>query len=132
VTGVAVLWFRVPFLGSFALLLLGTILFIFTVLAVGLLISTISATQQQAMVTSFFFIMPAITLSGFSFPISSMPRALQFLTLADPLRFYLIILRDSFLKGNGMAMLWQQFAALLFWGAALITLSVFRFHKSLD
>jgi ABC-2 type transport system permease protein len=112
--------------------MLGSLLFIFSVLAIGLLISTISATQQQAMVTAFFFIMPAITLSGFSFPISSMPVFLQWLSYVDPLRYYEVVLRDSFLKGNGIALLWPQMVAMAILGGVLITFAAIRFHKTLD
>jgi ABC-2 type transport system permease protein len=128
----AVFWFRVPFQGSVMVLMLGSVLFIFGVLAIGLLISTVSATQQQAMVTAFFFIMPAITLSGFSFPISSMPVFLQWATYIDPLRYYEVVLRDSFLKGNGMAVLWPQMVAMAILGGVLITFASIRFHKTLD
>ena len=128
----AAFWFGVPFRGNILVLILGSVLFIISILGVGLLISTVSATQQQAMVTSFFFIMPAITLSGFSFPISSMPKALQWITYIDPLRYYEVVIRDSFLKGNGLEMLWPQMAAMAFLGAVLITFAVFRFHKTLD
>ncbi len=128
----AVFWFRVPFHGSVMVLMLGSLLFIFSVLAIGLLISTISATQQQAMVTAFFFIMPAITLSGFSFPISSMPVFLQWLAYIDPLRYYEVVLRDSFLKGNGIALLWPQMVAMAILGGVLITFAAIRFHKTLD
>jgi ABC-2 type transport system permease protein len=128
----AVFWFRVPFEGSVPVMILGSFLFIFSVLAIGLLISTISATQQQAMVTSFFFIMPAITLSGFSFPISSMPTFLQWLTYIDPLRYFEVVLRDSFLKGNGISVLWPQMVAMAVLGGVLITFASIRFHKTLD
>ncbi len=128
----AVFWFRVPFQGSVMVLMLGSVLFIFSVLAIGLLISTVSATQQQAMVTAFFFIMPAITLSGFSFPISSMPVFLQWATYIDPLRYYEVVLRDCFLKGNGMAVLWPQMVAMAILGGVLITFASIRFHKTLD
>jgi len=128
----AVFWFQVPFNGNILVLMLGSLLFIFSVLAIGLLISTVSATQQQAMVTSFFFIMPAITLSGFSFPISSMPAFLQWLTYIDPLRYYEVVLRDSFLKGNGIAILWPQMLAMAILGGVLITFASIRFHKTLD
>jgi ABC-2 type transport system permease protein len=129
---IAVFWFQVPFQGSIFVMILGSVLFIFSVLAIGLLISTVSATQQQAMVTSFFFIMPAITLSGFSFPISSMPSFLQWLTFIDPLRYFEIVLRDSFLKGNGIAVLWPQMVAMAILGGVLITFAAIRFHKTLD
>ena len=128
----AAFWFGVPFRGNILVLILGSVLFIVSILGVGLLISTVSATQQQAMVTSFFFIMPAITLSGFSFPISSMPRALQWITYLDPLRYYEVVIRDTFLKGNGLGVLWPQMAAMTVLGAGLIAFAVFRFHKTLD
>src|SRR5208282_117004 len=118
--------------GSILVLLLGSVLFVLSVMAVGLFISTISATQQQAMVSSFFFIMPAVTLSGFSFPISSMPPALQWLTYLDPLRFYLVIIRDSFLKGVEWGVVWSQIGALAIIATVLLGISVLRFHKSLD
>ena len=128
----AAFWFGVPFRGSVFVLILGSVLFIFSILGVGLLISTVSATQQQAMVTSFFFIMPAITLSGFSFPISSMPTALQWLAYIDPLRYYEVVLRDTFLKGNGLGVLWPQMAAMAILGVGVITFAAIRFHKTLD
>jgi len=101
-------------------------------LGVGLFISTVSATQQQAMVTSFFFIMPAITFSGFGFPISTMPQWLQTFTYLDPLRYFLIVLRGVYLKGVGMDILWPQMVSMLVLGVGLLTISVFRFHKALD
>ncbi|HVP51573.1 MAG TPA: ABC transporter permease [Terriglobales bacterium] len=129
---VGTLWFRVPFRGSLAVLALGMVLFLLCMLGVGLLISTVSATQQQAMVTGFFFIMPAITFSGFGFPISSMPRFVQWLTYLDPLRYLLIVLRGTYLKGIGLDVLWPQMAAMAALGGLLLTISVLRFRKSLD
>ena len=129
---VGTLWFRVPFRGSVLVLLAGTVVFLLCMLGVGLFISTVSATQQQAMVTSFFFIMPAITFSGFGFPISTMPQWLQTLTYLDPLRYFLIVLRGVYLKGVGMDILWPQMVAMLVLGVGLLTISVFRFHKALD
>ena len=126
------LWFGIPFRGSLAVLLAGTMLFLTCMVGVGLFISTVSATQQQAMVTAFFFTMPAITFSGFGFPIHSMPEALQLLTYLDPLRYFLIVLRGSYLKGVGLAELWPQLAAMAAIGTVMLTVSVFRFHKSLD
>jgi len=107
-------------------------LFLTCMVGVGLFLSTVSATQQQAMVTAFFFLMPAITFSGFGFPIHSMPEALQLLTYLDPLRYFLIVLRGSYLKGVGLAELWPQMAAMAAIGTVMLTVSVFRFHKSLD
>ncbi len=108
ITAVGTLWFRVPLKGSLLVLATGTVLYLFCVLGIGLLISTLSANQQQAMVSAFFFLMPAIIFSGFASPISSMPTWLQFLTLADPLRYFIVILRGIFLKGVGFDVLWPQ------------------------
>ncbi len=129
---IGTLWFRVPFRGSILVLVTGAVAFLLCQLGVGLLISTVSSTQQQAMVTSFFFIMPAITFSGFGFPISTMPKWLQTLTYLDPLRYFLIILRSVYLKGIGLDILWPQMAAMLSLGIVLLTVSIFRFHKALD
>jgi ABC-2 type transport system permease protein len=126
------LWFQVPFRGHVSVLALGAVLFILCMLGVGLLISTISATQQQAMVTSFFFIMPAITFSGFGFPISTMPHWMQLFSYVIPLRYFLIVIRGTYLKGVGMDILWPQMAAMAGLGVALLTVSILRFHKALD
>ncbi len=132
VTAFGTLWFGVPLLGSTGVLAVGTILFLICVLAIGLFISTISRTQQQALMTAFFFIMPAIVFSGFGTPISSMPEAMQWLTYLDPLRYFQEILRSVYLKGVGMDILWQQMAAMAILGIIMLTISVFRFQKSLD
>ena len=126
------LWFQVPFRGHVWVLATGAVLFILCMLGVGLLISTVSATQQQAMVTSFFFIMPAITFSGFGFPISTMPQWMQLLSYAIPLRYFLIVVRGTYLMGVGMDILWPQMAAMAGLGAALLTAAILRFHKALD
>lgn len=129
---VGTLWFRVPFRGEISVLLAGAVLFLLCMLGVGLLISTVSATQQQAMVTAFFFVMPAITFSGFGFPISTMPHWLQYLTYLSPLRYFLVVLRGSYLKGVGLDLLWPQLAAMGALGTALLAIAVLRFHKALD
>lgn len=129
---VGTLWFGVPFRGSIGVLALGTILFILCMLGIGLFISSISKTQQQAMVSGFFFIMPAITFSGFGTPISSMPDVMQWLTYVDPLRYFLDVLRGVYLKGVGLEVLWPQFAALGALGLIMLSWSVVRFQKSLD
>ena len=129
---VGTLWFQVPFRGQILVLFTGAILFLLCMLGVGLLISTVSSTQQQAMVTAFFFIMPAVTFSGFGFPISTMPPWLQYLTYLSPLRYFLVVLRGTYLKGVGMEILWPQMVAMAALGLGLLTLSIFRFHKALD
>lgn len=129
---VGTLWFQVPFRGQISVLFVGAVLFLLCMLGVGLLISTISVTQQQALVTSFFFIMPAITFSGFGFPISTMPQWLQYLTYASPLRYFLIVLRGTYLKGVGMDILWPQMLAMGGLGIGLLAAAVLRFHKAID
>jgi ABC-2 type transport system permease protein len=126
------LWFQVPFRGNVAVLALGAVLFLLCMLGVGLLISTVSATQQQAMVTAFFFIMPTITFSGFGFPISTMPHWMQMISYAIPLRYFLVVIRGAYLKGAGMDILWPQMVAMAGLGVALLTAAVLRFHKALD
>jgi ABC-2 type transport system permease protein len=131
ISAVGLFWFDIPFRGSFALLLLGTALFLLSTLGVGLFISTVSQTQQQAMMTTFFFFFPAMLFSGFIFPIANMPTVIQWLSLLDPLRFMLVIIRGIFLKGIGLEILWPQFAALLALGVIVMTFAVGRFHKTL-
>jgi ABC-2 type transport system permease protein len=126
------LWFRVPFRGQILVLFTGAILFLLCMLGVGLLISTVSSTQQQAMVTAFFFIMPAITFSGFGFPVSTMPQWLQYLTYLNPLRYFLVVLRGTYLKAAGMEILWPQMLAMAALGVSLLMIAVLRFHKALD
>lgn len=126
------LWFRVPLTGSLLVLATGTVCFILCMLGVGLFISTVSGTQQQAMVTSFFFIMPAVIFSGFGSPISSMPEFLQHLTYLNPLRYYEVVLRSVYLKGVGFDVLWPQMAAMALIAVVMLTVSVLRFQKSLE
>ena len=129
---VGTLWFKVPFRGQILVLYAGAVLFLLCMLGAGLLISTVSSTQQQAMVTAFFFIMPAITFSGFGFPISTMPQWLQYSTYLSPLRYFLVVLRGTYLKGVGMEILWPQMLAMAALGISLLTIAVLRFHKALD
>jgi ABC-2 type transport system permease protein len=129
---VGTFWFEVPFRGHILVLFAGAILFLLSMLGVGLLISTVSSTQQQAMVTSFFFIMPAVTFSGFAFPISTMPQRLQYLTYLSPLRYFLVVLRGTYLKGVGLEILWPQMLAMAALGSSLLLIAVLRFHKALD
>ena len=132
ISAVGTLWFKVPLRGSPAVLALGTVFFLLCVLGIGLFISTVSSTQQQAMVTGFFFIMPAVIFSGFGSPISSMPVFLQYLTYLNPLRYYQTVLRSVYLKGVGLDVLWPQMGAMAIMGILMLTVSVLRFHKSLE
>ena len=132
ITTIGVAWFQVPFVGNPLVMLLGTSLFLLAALGLGLLLSTFSRTQQQAFALNFFLVNPIFILSGFAFPITAMPRALQLLTLVNPLRYFLVVIRAEFLKGVGVEMLVPQLGALAILAAAMLTLSVVRFRKSLD
>lgn len=129
---VAIAWFQVPFRGSPGALLLASSLYILAGLSAGLLVSTISATQQEAFMTMFFFFLPAIILSGFMYPVSSMPRFFQWLTWANPIRHFLDVVRAIFLKGSGVIDLWPQYVILSLMAVGLLTLAVSRFNKAIS
>jgi ABC-2 type transport system permease protein len=130
VVSVAIFWFEVPLRGSLPLLVSLTAVYVLCTLSLGLFISTISETQQQAMMTAvFFFLMPMLYLSGFIFPIENMPAVIQPITYLIPLRYYLVIVRGIFLKGIGLELLWPQAAALAAWGAIVLSLAVARSRK---
>jgi ABC-2 type transport system permease protein len=132
-TGVARWLFGVPLRGSLTLLVLLTLLYLLNTLGLGLLVSTLVNTQQQAMMFSAFVIMvPMIYLSGLIFPIENMPHAIQIVTYAVPVRYYANIIRGIFLRGSGLAVLWPDALALLGIGTLLLTLASRRFRKSLD
>ena len=125
-------WFGIPVRGSVPLLFALCLAFMLNTLGMGLFVSTISRTQQQAMLTSLFIIMPQMMLSGFVFPIENMPKLFQFVTHIIPLRYFFVIIRGIMLKGAGWPELWPQAAALLVLGTIILALSVARFHKKLD
>jgi ABC-2 type transport system permease protein len=129
---IAIFWFNVPMNGSILLICFGTCLFLLSSLGMGLLISTVSATQQQATITTFFVMVPALILSGFIFPVESMPIVVQWITYLNPLRFFLVIVRGIFLKGVGMEALWHQYVALTVLGVVLFTGAITRFRKQID
>src|SRR5918992_5728561 len=129
---VIVFWFEVPLRGSFWLLFGMSLIYLLTTLGLGLFTSTISHTQQQAMMTStFFFLIPMMYLSGFVFPIENMPDLIQPITYLIPLRYFVVILRGIFLKGVGLETLWPQALALFVWGAAILVLATLRSTKRL-
>jgi ABC-2 type transport system permease protein len=131
VTAVGVFWFDVPIRGSLVLLFFATGIYLLTALGIGLFISTVSRTQQQAMMSTFFFLMPAILLSGLMFPIANMPQIVQWLTYLNPMRYFLVVIRGIFLKGIGIDILWPQLLALAVLGTCVMGLSVARFRKQL-
>ena len=128
---VGTLWFAIPFRGSPFALLLAALLFITAGLSVGLLVSTISRTQQEAFMTIFLFILPSVILSGFFFPIRSMPEVFQWITLGNPVRWFLEIVRSVFLKGTGIRELWVNYLALGGMAAGFLALAVARFRREI-
>ena len=131
VTLVAVFWFDIPIKGGLQIMPLATSIYLLSVLGIGLFISTISRTQQQALMATFLFYIPAVLLSGFMFPIENMPKIIQYGTYINPLRYFLVIIRGLFLKGNGIEILWPQMVSLFLLGTMVITLSSLRFKKRL-
>jgi ABC-2 type transport system permease protein len=128
---VGVSWFGVPLRGSLALLFLATTLFFLSTLGIGLLVSTVSRTQQQALLTVFLVYFPSILLSGFMFPVANMPEPVRVLTLLNPLRHFTEVVRAIFLKGTGVAFLWPQLGWLLALGLSMMAVAVARFRKTL-
>ncbi|MDA8124644.1 MAG: ABC transporter permease, partial [Deltaproteobacteria bacterium] len=128
----ALFWFQIPLAGSVTLLFFATCLFLLSTLGIGLFISTVAKTQQQAMMTTFFFLLPFLMLSGFIFPIVNMPVVVQWLTYLNPLRYFLIIIRGIFLKGVGLAVLWPQFVLMTVLGVAVFAGAIGRLRKRLD
>ena len=126
ITAVAVLWFRVPLRGDVLALVLASLVLLASTQGLGLLISSYAATQQQAMLSAMFFIMPMTVLSGFAFPIRNMPQSVQVLTWIDPLRYYIAVARDIFLKGGGILDHLFEFAMMLVLGLAALALSAMR------
>ena len=128
---VILFWYGIPLEGSLGLLLLSALIFLFSTLGVGLFVSTICSTQQQAVMVVFAFIIFAILTSGLFAPIENMPPFVQKLTYLNPLRYFMSIVRELFLKGSGIEYLWRDGLALVFWGFSAILLSTLRFRKSI-
>ena len=125
--------FQVPIRGNLLALYFYSGLFLLTTLGLGLFISTLVKTQQQAMlVAAFFVMMPFVLLSGFIFPVENMPKPIQVLSEFIPLKYYLTIIRGIFLKGTWWPDLWPQALALFIWGVGILGLAVLKFHKRLD
>jgi ABC-2 type transport system permease protein len=133
ITAVAVWGFAVPLRGSFLLLLGLTMLFVLNTLGLGLLVSTVVRTQQQAMMTAaFVFMMPMVYLSGLIFPIENMPRGIQLFTYLIPLRYYANIIRGIFLRGSGLEVLWPEAVTLAVTGVSILAVASLRFRKRID
>jgi ABC-2 type transport system permease protein len=132
VLAAGLLVFHIPFAGNFGLLVACTLLFLLTTLGAGLFISTVSKTQQQAMMATGLFFQPFFMLSGFAFPIRNMPVSMQVVTFINPVRYFMEIVRGIFLQGAGISTLWPQMLALAVFGVTILWLSVLRFHKQLE
>lgn len=130
VTAVSLLWFRIPFEGSYLVLTVASLLFVLTGLGVGLLISTISKTQQEAFMSMFMFFLPAIMLGGLLFPVDNMPRWVQVLSYLDPIRHFLIVVRGIFLRGAGFSIVWPQLLWLAGLGVSVLWFATRQFHKT--
>ena len=128
--GVAV--FGIPINGSLSLLLALSALFILTTLGLGIFISTLANTQQEAMLMTWFTLLPAVFLSGFLFPLAAMPKFLQAISYIIPLRYYLIIARSIILKGAGLEAIQPEFIALIIFAVVILTAAATRFRKRLD
>ncbi len=129
---IGVLVFKVPINGSLALFLALVGLFLVVTLGIGLLISTVANTQQEAMLTNMFTVLPSIFLSGFFFPLAAMPAVLQAISYVIPLRYFLIIARGIVLKGVGVNLLWADIGALAAFALIVMTATALRFRKQLD
>jgi len=129
---VGTLWFNVPFRGGLLFLAISAVLYLINALGIGIFISAISRTQQQAMMASFFYFMPSVLLSGFVFPVYNIPVLLRWIAYINPMTYFLVILRGMFLKGVGIEVLWPQVLFLISMGALLFIFSVKMFHRSLD
>ena len=125
--------FDIPVRGSITFLFLSTFVYILSTLGLGLFVSTISKTQQQAMMLAIFVVMlPMVFLSGFAFPIENMPKSIQLVTHIIPLKYFMVIIRGVILKGIGIAELWQELLVLFIMGVCILALSAKRFSKKLD
>ena len=130
-TSLTVFQFGVPMKGSFLSLVLAAFVYILAALALGLLISTVSKTQQEAFMLLILVLLPAVMLSGFVSPIESMPKFFQWLTIVNPIRYFLEIVRGVFLKGIGVPQLWPQYLILTFMAAAIMTTATKRFRRAI-
>ena len=129
---VAKLWYDIPIIGNLGTLALFAIIFMFTTLGLGILISTISKTQQQALFLAWFVMVFAIIMSGFLFPIENMPKSMQYLSYINPVRYFITVVRELFLKGSGLTHLWPQGLIMLIFSIVILTVSSIRFQKRMN
>lgn len=131
IIAIAVYGFGVPLQGDLVALYLGLLLFLLSSIGVGLMISSLAATQQQALLGAFLFLVPAVILSGFATPIANMPQVVQFITYVDPLRYFLVIIRGVFLEGSGAAALLPQYGPMLLIGVTTLSIATWLFRHRL-
>jgi ABC-2 type transport system permease protein len=127
----AVVWFKIPFRGELWMLYLGLALYLLSAIGVGLMISSLSLTQQQGLFGAFLFLVPAVILSGFATPIENMPKIVQYFTLLDPMRYFLVIVRSTFLADPSFAQLWPEFWPMALIGVVTLTLAAWLFRHRL-
>lgn len=131
IVAVAILWFQVPFRGQFWILYAGMALYLLAAIGVGLMISSLSVTQQQGLLGAFLFIVPAVILSGFATPIENMPPSVQAITYLDPMRYFLIVVRSTFLADSPFILLWPQFWPMAVISLLTLTLAAWLFRHRL-
>jgi len=129
ILGMTILWFHVPFRGSFLVLYVGIFAFLLSAIGIGLMISSISVTQQQGLMGAFLFLVPAVILSGFATPIENMPQLVQAVTYLNPMRYFLIIVRSSFLEGASFDLLWNLYWPMIIIGIATLTAAGMLFRN---
>jgi len=132
IIAIAIFWFDIPFQGSLATLYAGLALFLLSAIGVGLMISSLAVTQQQGFLGAFLFIVPAVLLSGFATPIENMPEVVQWITYADPLRYFMVILRGLFLEGTPFMLLMPQFWPLAVIGVVTLTIAAWLFRHRMN
>jgi ABC-2 type transport system permease protein len=129
---VGTLWFQIPFRGNILLLAFAATLYLINGMSIGILISTISRSQQQAIMGVFLYTMPSILLSGFIFPVYNIPVAVRWIAYINPMSYFLVAVRQIFIKGVGITILWPQLLFLAVAGPILLWLSIKQFHQKLD
>jgi ABC-2 type transport system permease protein len=132
ISAVAILWFGITLEGSALTLLLAALLYILASLGIGLIISTVSKTQQEAFMAMFLLLLPSIILSGFMYPVHTMPAFFQAVSLLNPVRHFLEIVRGVFLKGDGVLDLWPQFLVIAAMAATVLLAAIVRFARSME
>jgi len=129
---IGTLWFQIPFRGNILLLAFAAMLYMINAMSIGILISTISRTQQQAIMGVFLYTMPSILLSGFIFPVYNIPVVVRWIAYINPMSYFLVAVRQIFIKGVGITILWPQLLFLAVAGPILLGLSIKQFHKKMD